>query len=80
MEKRKKLEDLQVYVAETYKTAIDQMHDTGDFNAALLNGARQMLKDNDIVSLGEQGTPLGDLAGVLPFDDTNKAKEAIRQG
>jgi hypothetical protein len=80
MEKRKKLEDLQVYVADTYKVAIDLMHEDGEFNAALLNGARQLLKDNDIVSLGEKGTPLGDLANLLPFEDSDKTKEAMRQG
>lgn len=80
MEKRHKLEDLQIYVADTYKMAIDQMHETGEFNAAVLNGARQLLKDNDIVSLGEQGTPLGNLAALLPFEDSDKTKEAMRQG
>jgi len=80
MEKRHKLEDLQIYVADTYKMAIDQMHETGDFNAAVLNGARQLLKDNDIVSLGEKGTPLGNLASLLPFEDSDKTKEAMRQG
>ncbi len=78
MEKRKKLEDLQVYVADTYKVAIDLMNDTGEFNAAILNGARQLLKDNSIISVTEQDTPLGRLAEVLPFDDDEDA-EAIRQ-
>tara|TARA_R110000751_G_scaffold297521_2_gene407075 strand:- start:221 stop:463 length:243 start_codon:yes stop_codon:yes gene_type:complete len=78
MEKRKKLEDLQVYVAETYKIAIDQMNDSGDFNAAILNGARQLLKDNSIISVTEQDTPLGRLAEVLPFGDDEDA-EAVRQ-
>tara|TARA_Y100000592_G_scaffold89142_1_gene145974 strand:+ start:1331 stop:1579 length:249 start_codon:yes stop_codon:yes gene_type:complete len=77
---RKQLHDLQVYVANTYKTAIDQMHETGEFNAAVLNGARQLLKDNDVVTVSDTGTPLGNLAAVLPFDDDEKTKEAIRQG
>jgi hypothetical protein len=50
-----------------------------EYNAALLNGARQLLKDNDVVSLSEQGSPLGKLAEVLPFDDSDEDKEAIRQ-
>jgi hypothetical protein len=56
------------------------MHETGEFNAAVLNGARQLLKDNDVVTVSDTGTPLGNLANVLPFDDDDKTKEAIRQG
>ena len=77
---RKQLHDLQAYVATTYKPAIAQMHETGEFNAAVLNGARQLLKDNDVVTVSDTGTPLGNLANVLPFDDDEKTKEAIRQG
>jgi hypothetical protein len=36
--KRERLEKLQVQVAETYSTAISEMHETGEFNAAILNG------------------------------------------
>jgi hypothetical protein len=75
--KRERLEKLQVQVAETYSTAISEMHETGEFNAALLNGARQLLKDNDIISITEQDTPLGKLADLLPFEDSDP--EAIRQ-
>ena len=75
--KRERLEKLQVQVAETYSTAIAEMHETGEFNAALLNGARQLLKDNDIISITEQDTPLGKLADLLPFEDSDP--EAIRQ-
>jgi|TARA_Y100000592_G_scaffold97488_1_gene168342 hypothetical protein len=77
---RQQLHDLQAYVAKTYTIAIDQMHETGEFNAAVLNGARQLLKDNDVVTVSDTGTPLGNLANVLPFDDDDKTKEAIRQG
>ena len=78
--KREQLEKLQVLLADTYKESIDEMRETGDYNAALLNGARQLLKDNDVVSVSEAGTPLGDLAKVLPFDDDDQVREAIRQG
>jgi hypothetical protein len=49
----------------------------GEFNAAILNGARQLLKDNDIISITEQHTPLGRLADLLPFEDPDP--EAVRQ-
>ena len=77
--KREQLEKLQVLLADTYKDSIEEMRESGDYNAALLNGARQLLKDNDVVSLSEQGSPLGNLAEVLPFDDDDETKEAIRQ-
>jgi|TARA_R100000482_G_scaffold27361_1_gene8489 hypothetical protein len=75
--KREQLEKLQVQVTETYSSAISEMNDTGEYNAAILNGARQLLKDNDIISLTEQGTPLGKLADLLPFEDPDP--EAVRQ-
>jgi hypothetical protein len=80
MKKRKQLEELQVLLADTYKQSIQEMRD-GDIevNAAILNGARQLLKDNDVISLSEQGSPLGNLAQVLPFDDSDEDKEAMRQ-
>jgi vacuolar-type H+-ATPase subunit E/Vma4 len=78
--KREQLEKLQILLCDTYKESIDEMRETGEYNAALLNGARQLLKDNDVVSVSETGTPLGDLAKVLPFDDDDQTKEAIRQG
>jgi hypothetical protein len=53
--------------------------DLDDPNAAVLNGARQFLKDNNIISVTEKTSPLGKLADVLPFDDSPEDKEAIRQ-
>jgi hypothetical protein len=80
MKKREQLEKLQVLIADTYSQAIQEMKvGAAEYNAALLNGARQLLKDNDVVSLSEQGSPLGKLAEVLPFDDSDEDKEAIRQ-
>jgi len=80
MKKREQLENLQVLIADTYTQAITEMKvGASEYNAALLNGARQLLKDNDVVSLSEQGSPLGKLAEVLPFDDSDEDKEAIRQ-
>jgi hypothetical protein len=79
MKKREALEQLQILLCDTYKDSIDEMRESGDYNAALLNGARQLLKDNDVVSLTEQGTPLGDLAETLPFEEDAETKQAIRQ-
>ena len=80
MKKREQLENLQVLIADTYTQAITEMKvGAAEYNGALLNGARQLLKDNDVVSLSEQGSPLGKLAEVLPFDDDDSDKEAIRQ-
>ena len=77
--KREQLEKLQVLLADTYKDSIVEMRETGEYNAALLNGARQLLKDNDVVSMSESGTPLGDLARMLPFDEPDDVKQAISQ-
>ena len=80
MKKREQLEQLQVLLADTYKQSIQEMKDGEvEVNAAILNGARQLLKDNDVISLSEQGSPLGNLAQVLPFADSDEDKEAIRQ-
>ena len=79
MKKREQLEQLQVLLCDTYKESIEEMKETGDYNAALLNGARQLLKDNDVVSLTEQGTPLGNLADVLPFAEDDETKQAAQQ-
>mgnify|MGYP000270887268 CR=1 FL=1 len=79
MKKREQLEQLQVLLCDTYKDSIEEMKETGDYNAALLNGARQLLKDNDVVSITEQGTPLGNLAEVLPFNEDDETKQAAQQ-
>ncbi len=80
MKKREQLEKLQVLLADTYTQSIQEMKDGEvEVNAAILNGARQLLKDNDVISLSEQGSPLGNLAQVLPFDDSDEDKESMRQ-
>tara|TARA_B100001093_G_C26821771_1_gene1012192 strand:+ start:108 stop:356 length:249 start_codon:yes stop_codon:yes gene_type:complete len=80
MKEREQLEKLQVLLADVYKESIHEMRETGDYNAALLNGARQLLKDNNIISLSTADTPLGRLnAEILPFNDTAEDLEAMRQ-
>ena len=78
MKKREQLEQLQVLLADTYRESIERM-DVDEPNAAILNGARQFLKDNDILSVTEKTSPLGKLADVLPFDEPSETKEALRQ-
>jgi hypothetical protein len=73
------LGDLQGYVADTYRAAIDQMHDTGEYNPSILNGARQLLKDNEIVLQAGKDTPLNDLLTVtLPFEEDPELKQKLQ--
>ena len=79
MKTHKELGDLQAYVADTYRAAIDQMHDTGEFNPSILNGARQLLKDNDVVIMSGKDTPLNDLLNeVLPFEEDPELKQNLQ--
>jgi hypothetical protein len=79
MKTHKELGDLQAYVADTYRAAIDQMHDTGEFNPSILNGARQLLKDNDVVIMSGKDTPLNDLLNeVLPFEEDPELKQKLQ--
>jgi len=78
MKKRDQLEGLQVLLADTYREIISTM-DLDEPNAAVLNGARQFLKDNNVISLTEESSPLGKLADVLPFNDPPEVQEAVRQ-
>jgi hypothetical protein len=79
MKTYKQLGDLQAYVADTYRAAIDQMHDTGEFNPSILNGARQLLKDNDVVIMSGKDTPLNDLLNeVLPFEEDPELKQKLQ--
>ncbi len=57
-------------VAGAYRNSIDLMEAEGEYNAALLNGARQFLKDNVVMDSG-MGTPLEDLNKTIqvPFGD-----------
>lgn len=49
------------------------MSATEEYNPALLNCARQHLKDNDVVLMSGKETPLNDLLTVtLPFEEQLK--------
>ena len=58
-------------VAKAYKESIELMHAEGEFNAAILNGARQFLRDNNVLMDSGIGSPLEDLNKTIqvPFGD-----------
>jgi hypothetical protein len=64
-------------LAEVLKDAISQDYGLDDQGvkvpppAAILNVARQFLKDNKIEAVAAPGTPLHDLADLPVFDDDN---------
>ena len=64
-------------IAGAYSHSIDMMEDMGEYNAALLNGARQFLKDNNILIDSGVGTPLEALNNTLinvPFGEDDAAE------
>lgn len=73
----KSLAGLHGKLADVLKEALDQEYidpDTGAKlppPAAILNVARQFLKDNKIEAIAAQGSPLHSLADLPVFDDDN---------
>lgn len=69
------LSDLHAKLAETLKDAIEAPYYDQNGNklpsapAAILNVARQFLKDNGIDATIKPGTPLGNLANLPVFGD-----------
>jgi len=64
-------------VANAYRASIALMNETGEYSAALLNGARQLLKDNNIVMDSGVGTPLDQLNNTIidvPFGEDDAAE------
>lgn len=60
-----KMEGLQDLLIDTF---IDRIQ-SGDDTPALLNAARQLLKDNNISAAVTKGSPMENLVNILPFDD-----------
>lgn len=64
-------------LAEVLKEALSQDYTDPDTGAklpppaAILNVARQFLKDNKIEAVAAQGSPLADLADLPIFEDEN---------
>ena len=70
-------------IAGAYSNSIDMMEDLGEYNAALLNGARQFLKDNNVVMDSGMGTPLNALSDqlkALPFEEETPRDTAQATG
>jgi hypothetical protein len=70
-------------IAGAYSHSIDMMEDTGEYNAALLNGARQFLKDNNVLMDSGVGTPLDELNAKLiqlPFEEEEHRDTAQATG
>jgi hypothetical protein len=64
-------------IAGAYSHSIDMMEDMGEYNAALLNGARQFLKDNNVTMDSGVGTPLDELNNKIidvPFGEDDAAE------
>lgn len=64
-------------IAGAYSHSIDMMEDMGEYNAALLNGARQFLKDNNVLMDSGVGTPLEVLNNKIidvPFGEDDAAE------
>tara|TARA_S200002703_G_scaffold157924_1_gene166985 strand:+ start:288 stop:527 length:240 start_codon:yes stop_codon:yes gene_type:complete len=79
MKTHKELGELQVLLTDTLKKGIKLMHVTEEYNPSLLNCARQLLKDNDVVLMSGKDTPLNDLLNeVLPFEEDPELKQKLQ--
>lgn len=63
------LSELHAELAQVLTKAVQFKDENGQPQAALLNVARQFLKDNKIEAEAPKGSPLGDLAELPVFDD-----------
>lgn len=63
------LSELHAKLAEVLKEGLAFKDEDGKPNPALLNVARQFLKDNKIESEAPKGSPLGDLSDLPVFED-----------
>lgn len=71
------LEDLHSELAKTLKKYVSKSYQDEDGNdtappAAILNVARQFLKDNNIDAIPTEGSPLGALKESLPFSGVSE--------
>ena len=68
-------------IAGAYRNCIKLMETEGVYNAALLNGARQFLKDNNVVMDSGMGTPLNALSdqlNTLPFEEEETPRDTAQ--
>lgn len=70
-------------LAEVLKDALQEQCDPDGNklppNAAILNVARQFLKDNKIEAVPAKGSPMGDLSDLPVFDEDSYGFTAARQ-
>lgn len=67
--KENELGDLHSALAKILKEQVNLRDENGKCNAAILNVARQFLKDNGIDAAPEHNQELKELAEELPFDN-----------
>lgn len=73
------LSELHAELASVLKKAVQYRDpETQMPQAALLNVARQFLKDNKIESTAPKGSPLGELADLPEFDDFPEGPGALQ--
>ena len=68
-------------IADAYRNSIDMMDEHGEYNAALLNGARQFLKDNNVTMDSGLGTPLQALYSQIeafPFEEVQQHRDTTQ--
>ena len=77
---KKALEDLHAKVATTLADALDEAAGAEEKKglAALLNVARQFLKDNNIEAAAVPGSPTGQLAEQVTKYPFNPAEDGVR--
>ena len=68
-------------IASAYRNCLKVMDAEGVYNAAILNGARQFLKDNNVIMDSGMGTPLDALANdlnTLPFEEEETPRDTTQ--
>ena len=68
-------------IASAYRNCLKVMDAEGVYNAAILNGARQFLKDNNVIMDSGMGTPLDALANdlnTLPFEEEETPRDTAQ--
>lgn len=74
--KESALQELHAALAKTFMESIDEVDENGKRNAAVLNAARQFLKDNGVACARDlPSQPIKDLAErafKLPFEGTGE--------
>ena len=65
MKKREQLEKLQVLFVDTYRDSILEMQEIASTTRHSLTASGKLLNDNDVISITEKSTLIGNLAGAF---------------